>query len=133
MTNRPLSHTKRGKLLAAIGGLAGGPLGVIVSPLVLMLINASKKEGNRFLIWFLLGMPISAGLWFIQAIIISVIGLSTGDLSGSKSNGMETWSEIEEAQHKDRHIFCAKDVSNKEDVERRCDIESDRPNHECHD
>ena len=55
MENLPLSHTKRGKLLAAIGGLAGGPLGVIVSPLVLMLVNASKKEGNRFLIWALSG------------------------------------------------------------------------------
>ena len=99
MTDRPLAHTKRGKLLAAAGGLAGGPLGIIVSPLVLILINATKKEGNRFLVWFLLGIPISAGLWFIQIIVISFIGLST-DISESKSNGMKTWGETAEAQQK---------------------------------
>ena len=44
----------------------------------------------------------------------------------------ENIGQIEEAQHKDRHIFSAKDVSNKEDVERRCDIESDRSDHEGH-
>ena len=98
MKDRPLAHTKRGKLLAAAGGLAGGPLGIIVSPLVLILINATKKEGNRFLVWFLLGIPISAGLWFIQLLIIS-FGLST-DISESKSNGMKTWGEIAEAQQK---------------------------------
>jgi len=56
MKDRPLSHTKRGKLLAVVGGLSGGPLGVIASPLVLMLINTHKKEGNRFVIWFFIGI-----------------------------------------------------------------------------
>ena len=107
MSERPLSHTKRGKLLAAAGGLAGGPLGVIVSPLVLMLVNAGKKDGNRFLIWFLLGIPISAGLWFIQIIpvltILAVVYQNSEEWTYSpneflSNNGMEYWQESVEAQ-----------------------------------
>ena len=96
MENLPLSHTKRGKLLAAIGGLAGGPLGVIVSPLVLMLINASKKEGNRFLIWALSGIPICTGLWLFQFFVILIIGAAIEDQPTSsndvlRNNGMGYW------------------------------------------
>jgi len=102
MTNRPLSHTKRGKLLAVIGGLAGGPLGVIVSPLVLMLINANKKEGNRFFIWFAVGVPICAGLWFIQLLAITPIIIALGDPWRSDDylthNGMEYWENSPEAK-----------------------------------
>ena len=61
---RPLSHTKRGKILAALFGLVGGgPLGVLLSPLALMLVNAIKKKGNRFLIWSILGVIAAPILW----------------------------------------------------------------------
>ena len=107
MSERPLSHTKRGKLLAAAGGLAGGPLGVIVSPFVLMLVNAGKKDGNRFLIWFLLGIPISAGLWFIQIIpvitILAVVYQNSEEWTYSpneflSNNGMEYWQNSIDAK-----------------------------------
>jgi len=98
VTKRPLSHTKRGKLLAAIGGLAGGPLGVIASPLVLMLINASKKDGNRFLVWFLLGIPISVGLWFVQFIALFIISAIMIQIDAEGRNGMHDWRNLEDAQ-----------------------------------
>jgi len=91
MTERPLSHTKRGKLLAAAGGLAGGPLGVIVSPLVLMLINSLKKKGNRFLIWFLIGIPAAGGLLLFQILIL----LATPQ---DPVNGMNKWKQSNNAQ-----------------------------------
>ncbi len=95
MPDKPLSHSKRGKLLAVIGGLAGGPLGVIASPLVLMFINAIKKDGNSFLIWFLVGIPISAGLWFTQAFVIVTIGTLVEEPRSPNenlsNNGMEYW------------------------------------------
>ena len=69
---RPLSHTKRGKLLAAIIGLlGGGPLGLVLAPLVLMLVNALKKRGNRFFIWSILGIIAAPVLW-IPTIIVGV-------------------------------------------------------------
>tara|TARA_B100000959_G_C14713264_1_gene513835 strand:- start:119 stop:676 length:558 start_codon:yes stop_codon:yes gene_type:complete len=109
MSERPLSHTKRGKLLAAAGGLAGGPLGVVISPLILMLINATKKKGNRFLLWFLIGIPISVGLWFFQVFIVIVMMSLLSELSESQtlSNGMDYWSEIKHmSNHKKRPEWC---------------------------
>ena len=98
MSERPLSHTKRGKLLAALGGLAGGPLGVIVSPLVLMLINATKKKGNRFLFWFLLGIPISLGLLITQYLLLVFVVLVIAEINAAERNGMPDWSKLENAQ-----------------------------------
>ena len=73
MTNRPLSHTKRGKLLAALGGLVGGPLGVIVSPLVLALINLTTRRNikcNRFRIWTILGIILAPICWIPMVILL---------------------------------------------------------------
>ena len=77
MTKRPLSHTKRGKLLAATGGLAGGPIGVILFPLILMRLNAIKKEGNRFITLFLIGIIAAPLCWMATIIIVifTYIGL----------------------------------------------------------
>ena len=98
MTDRPLSHTKRGKILAAVGGLAGGPLGIIASPLVLMIVNANKKDGNRFLVWFALGVPISIGLWFVQFIALFIISAIMIQIDAEGRNGMRDWRNLEEAQ-----------------------------------
>tara|TARA_B100000073_G_scaffold345990_1_gene356288 strand:- start:1047 stop:1520 length:474 start_codon:yes stop_codon:yes gene_type:complete len=89
MTKRPLSHTKRGKLLAAAGGLAGGPLGVIVSPLVLMFINAIKKDGNRFLVWGLIGI-ISAPICWVPTIgLATLFGLH--QIGQMEKHGYPNW------------------------------------------
>jgi len=60
MSKIPLAHTKRGKLLAVLGGIPGGPIGMVLSPLTLMLVNlVTRNKGNninRFRIWALLGL-----------------------------------------------------------------------------
>lgn len=60
MSKKPLAHTKRGKLLAVLGGIPGGPIGMVLSPLTLMLVNlVTRNKGdniNRFCIWALLGL-----------------------------------------------------------------------------
>lgn len=67
MTEKPLSYTKRGKLLSAAGGLFGGPLGVVASPLVLMTINYfTRKRGikfSRFTVWAMLGIVMAPVCW----------------------------------------------------------------------
>ena len=73
MSERPLSHTKTGKLLATAGGLAGGPLGVIASPLVLTLINLITRNNikcNRFRIWSILGIILAPICWIPIVIIL---------------------------------------------------------------
>lgn len=65
MTNKssqkPLSERRTGYVLAVLGGTLGLPLGWIISPLVLFILNKKLKgEGennpNRFLIWSLIGI-----------------------------------------------------------------------------
>ena len=64
---RPLSRKKRGYLLAILGGTLGAPIGWIISPLVLYILNkkAKSKDGaqpNIFKLWSLIGIigaPIS--------------------------------------------------------------------------
>ena len=76
MSERPLSHTKRGKLLAALIGLVGGgPLGLVLAPLVLMLVNALKKRGNRFLAWGILGIFLAPLCW-IPVVGIGIIKIA---------------------------------------------------------
>jgi len=68
MTETPLSHTKKGKFLAAAGGLVGGPLGVIVSPIILMIVNyytrTKASTFKRFTVWALLGVLLAPLCWF---------------------------------------------------------------------
>ena len=89
MPERPLSHTKRGKLLAAAGGLAGGPVGVIVSPLVLMLVNAIKKKGNRFLVWGLMGIIAAPLCWVPTIGVATLFGLY--ELVEMEKHGYPNW------------------------------------------
>lgn len=64
---KPLSERKTGLLIAAIAGIAGGPIGLVASPLVLHLLTRfiKPKDGkapNRFIPWALigvLGVPLS--------------------------------------------------------------------------
>ena len=68
---KPLSQKPLGYILAVLGGTLGGPLGWIISPAVLVVLNkifvdTDTKKTNRFLIWSLIGIigaPISISLF----------------------------------------------------------------------
>lgn len=58
---KPLSEKPAGYGLALLGGVLGGPLGLITSPLTLFILNKLRKgkdrePPNRFLTWALLGI-----------------------------------------------------------------------------
>jgi|694.fasta_scaffold78474_4 hypothetical protein len=60
-TTKPLSERKTGLLIATIAGLAGGPIGLVASPLVLYLLTRTLKakngkQPNRFIPWALIGI-----------------------------------------------------------------------------
>lgn len=89
---KPLAFTKRGKILAVLGGIPCGPLGMAVSPAALCLINrftiGGAKKTNRFLIWSLLGIPAFFTLWFIQiSAILIFAAISCGDQKGCMEGG----------------------------------------------
>lgn len=67
MNEKPLSYTKKGKLISAIGGLFGGPFGVVASPLVLMAINYLTRKRNskfnRFTVWAIIGIFLVPFCW----------------------------------------------------------------------
>lgn len=66
-SNAPLSETKKGLAIAVFGGFLGGPVGLITSPIVLLLLRqywkpSAGKTPNKFLAWSLIGIigaPIS--------------------------------------------------------------------------
>lgn len=68
---RPLSEKPLGYLLATGGGILGGPIGLIVSPIVLLILNNAmkplgEKVPNRFRTWALIGIigaPLSLGIF----------------------------------------------------------------------
>ena len=74
-SKKPLSEKPLGYLLAAAGGLLGGPLGVIFSIAVLFALSAIMKQKNgnnpnRFLVWSLIGIigaPLSCSPFFGNA------------------------------------------------------------------
>ncbi len=58
---KPLSETKKGLAIAFLGGFLGGPLGLVASPTVLLLLrkywnSSGSKVPNRFLAWSLIGL-----------------------------------------------------------------------------
>jgi DNA repair exonuclease SbcCD ATPase subunit len=58
---KPLSERKTGFLIAALAGVAGGPIGLVASPLVLYLLTRvlkpkNGKQPNRFIPWALVGI-----------------------------------------------------------------------------
>jgi hypothetical protein len=58
---KPLSEKPVGYIFAVLGGFLGGPLGILVSPGVLFLLNKTMKpeadkKPNRFLVWALIGI-----------------------------------------------------------------------------
>lgn len=63
----PLSEKPQGYLLAIAGGVLGGPIGMVLSPIVLVVLNnvmkaKNEKVPNRFAIWALagiVGVPLS--------------------------------------------------------------------------
>lgn len=61
---RPLSKHPGGFAIAIVLGSFGGPVGLVVSPLLLLLLGQSMgnlpdgTRGNAFLIWALAGIPL---------------------------------------------------------------------------
>jgi hypothetical protein len=65
---KPLSEKSLGYVLATAGGLFGGPIGLLVSPYVLLLLNRTfkpknGKQPNRFLAWTLIGIVAAPVCW----------------------------------------------------------------------
>lgn len=94
----PLSRTKRGVFIALLGGVLGGPLGIIVSPLVLFLVSHIKKDGNRFLIWAIIGLPASIVLWAAQVTVLMIIGMAMMETDALGRNGMKEWRQLTDAK-----------------------------------
>lgn len=58
---KPLSEKVFGYFIAFLGGTLGGPIGLVASPVVLLILNSAlkqkdDKQPNRFLIWSLIGI-----------------------------------------------------------------------------
>lgn len=76
LESRPLSERPVGYILAAAGGLLGGPIGVVLSLAVIFALSKIMKESsgkhpNRFLVWAAIGIvgaPLS---------LVPLIGAST--------------------------------------------------------
>jgi hypothetical protein len=95
--DKSLSQKPLGYVLAAAGGLIGGPIGVILSLLVLIALNnlMKVKEGNhpnRFLVWAAIGVigaPVS---------LIPIIGSGGGDATTTKQSEPEMVAETQQQQ-----------------------------------
>lgn len=74
-------------------------MGIIISPIVLMLINAIKKDGNRFLVWGIAGIPVSIALWMVQIPILLIIGMVMMEADALGRNGMNNWRQLADAKH----------------------------------
>lgn len=99
--SKPLSEKPLGYLLAVVGGLLGGPLGLIVSPAVLfglgkIMKGQGDKKPNRFLAWAAIGI-VGAPLCFAPIVSNSDIASNqptTSDTSSSESRSSSKTSVI---------------------------------------
>lgn len=97
-TGKPLSETKKGLALATLGGVIGGPVGLITSPVVLLILRkywkpSQGKVPNRFLAWSLIGIAGAP----ISAIILSIpIAKQANDqaISNCNSGNIEACKEL---------------------------------------
>lgn len=102
---KALSQKPLGYLLALLGGTLGGPIGWIISPAVLLILNntmTSKdgKQPNRFLIWSLIGIigaPLS-----LSPIIMSGAGTSTSKEENKNQQQTELVTEPREVEQPSR-------------------------------
>ena len=73
---------KLGYVIAAVAGICGGPLGLLISPLVLYVcMKRNKTKDNPFLYWVGAGVAIASSLLFSSAIFSALISSSGSDLS----------------------------------------------------
>jgi hypothetical protein len=99
--DKSLSQKPLGYILAAAGGLIGGPIGVILSLLVLLALNnlMKEKEGkhpNRFLVWAAIGVigaPVS---------LIPIIGSGGGDATTTTTKQAEPEMVAETQQQQEQ-------------------------------
>jgi hypothetical protein len=94
---KPLSEKPLGYVLATAGGVLGGPIGIIISPLVLFALSKimhtkNDKVPNRFLVWAafgIIGVPLS---------IIPLVGVSeltSGRQPASQTTKTRPWETVE--------------------------------------
>jgi len=103
MNEKPFSFTSRGKLLSVVGGLLGGPLGVIASPVVLMAINYYTRKRsmkfNRFTLWAVFGVILAPVCWIpvIAAVLFSTaLHINNHEITNpSALKKYEEWFECE--------------------------------------
>ena len=73
---KTLAYTKKGLLIACLGGILGGPLGLVVSPVLLLFINSvTRNHGisvNRFLIWSALGILLAPVSLLLSIVLILI-------------------------------------------------------------
>merc|ERR1712070_337230 len=99
---KSLSEKPIGYVLATLGGIAGGPIGLIISPLNLFLMtkilkNTSEKRANRFRAWALSGIaiaPLCLFPFYLQ-------GSKVSEEKLAKCNGghMEACQELSDGYH----------------------------------
>lgn len=95
---RPLSERPLGYLLATGGGILGGPIGLIVSPVVLLILNSAmkpsgEKKPNRFRAWALIGIlgaPLSLGIFGATIPSEDVTNSDTQGTSAVSTNNSNT-------------------------------------------
>jgi hypothetical protein len=99
--NKPLSQKPLGYLLAILGGTLGAPIGWIMSPVVLLILNnimtsKNEKQPNRFLVWSLIGIigaPLS-----LAPIIISGANTSSSTETNKNQPQVELVSQPRETE-----------------------------------
>ena len=78
-----LATSKRGFTLATLAGLLGGPLGVIASPLTLVIVNlifrGKGKSANRFRKWAYAGILIAPISLLASIMVLIGIGVILDD------------------------------------------------------
>ena len=66
---KPLSYTFLGKFLAVLAGIPSGWIGMILSPLAMMLVNKISKQGKpSYGLWILIGALCFFPIHFIYII-----------------------------------------------------------------
>ena len=101
-SKKALSEKPIGYVLAILGGIAGGPIGVIASPLNLFLMtkvlkNTSDKRANRFRAWALSGIVVAPLCWFPLALYGNK--LNKEELAKCNEGSIEVCRELGSSYH----------------------------------
>lgn len=76
VASKPLSEKPLGYAIASLCGILGGPVGIPISPLVLLGVSQaikadSKPAGLRWMVWAAIGMPAAPVLMIVSSFIFA--------------------------------------------------------------